>query len=257
MARVSTAIRLSVGFTVVALAAVVQVVILLALLPSRIARIRSCIIFGRIVGYTCTWLSGCRLTISGQVHLDRSRPAIYVVNHTSILDLFIVLRLFPSDTVGIAKKEIVRYPFFGQMYLLSGHLRLDRGRQGAAIASLKELGNFVGAQGLSIAIAPEGTRARDGRLQPFKKGMVHLAVQTGLPIVPIIIRGAHRVWLADTLTLRSEPVSVDVLPAVETRHWTAEDTDGALDEIHAIYRDALPPDQLPRTADEAIQPEEH
>ncbi|MFH1532439.1 MAG: lysophospholipid acyltransferase family protein [Pseudomonadota bacterium] len=245
MVRVTTSIRVVLGLTVVAVAAMLQTAILLALLPSRRARIRSCIVFERIVGYSCTWLTGCRLTLSGREHLDSSRPAIYVANHTSIVDLFIMLRIMPGSAVGIAKKEVVRYPFFGQMYLLTGHLRLDRGRHGVAIASLKALGELVQAHGLSIAMAPEGTRARDGRLQPFKKGMVHLALQTGLPVVPIIIQGAHRVWLSDTLTLRPAEVVVEVLPAVSTAHWSAEDTDGAVDEIHAIYRNALPSDQLP------------
>ncbi len=245
MARLSTAIRLTVGLTIVALTAMLQALILLALLPSRKARIRSCIVFERIVGYSCARITGCRLTISGQEHLDGRRPAIYIVNHTSIVDLFIMLRIMPGNAVGIAKKEIVRYPFFGQMYLLTGHLRLDRGRHGVAIASLKALGELVRVHGLSIAMAPEGTRARDGRLQPFKKGIIHLALQTDLPVVPIIIRGAHRVWRSDSLTLRSEHVSVDVLPPMSTTHWTTGNVDEALEEIHAIYRNKLPADQLP------------
>ena len=249
MARLASTIRLLLGLTAVGLAAGLQTLILLALLPSRAARIRSCIVFERIAGYSCSWLTGCRLTISGREHLNNQRPAIYVVNHTSLVDLFIVMRIIPGSAVGIAKKEIVRYPFFGQMYLLTGHLRLDRGRHAAAVASLQALSKLVRTHKLSIIMSPEGTRARDGRVQPFKKGMVHLALQTGLPVVPIVVRGAHRVWQSDSLTLRAAQVSVDVLPAVSTNHWSAEDTDAAVEEIHAIYRRALPPDQLPLPAD--------
>ena len=256
MVRVSTAIRLSLGLMVVALAAVLQTVILLALLPSRKARIRSCIVFERIVGCSCTYLSGCHLTVSGLEHIDGSRPAIYTMNHTSLLDLFIMLRYMPGNMVGIAKKEVVRYPFFGQMYLLCGHLRLDRGHHGAAIQSLKELVVLVRAHGLSIGIAPEGTRARDGRLQPFRKGLVHLALQTGLPVVPMVVRGAHRVWQKSTLALRSEDVELVVLPPVNTSHWTENDVEGAVEEIHAIYRSAMPPDQIPLPREEPTEPED-
>ncbi len=249
--RLIVVTKLFFGLTVVGLTALLQTLILLILLPSRKARILSCIVFMRIVGAACLWLSGCRLTLTGREHLDGRRPAIYVLNHTSIMDLFIVLRFLPSSAVGIAKKEIVRYPFFGQMYLLTGHLRLDRGHHGEAIASLKSLSALVLAKNLSIVLAPEGTRARDGRLQPFKKGLVHLGLQTGLPVVPIIVKGANRVWRSDTLSLRPEIVTVEVLPPVRTDHWTSEDSDGALDEIHAIYRAALPPDQLPLSGDAA------
>ena len=245
MARLSAAIRLILGLTVVGFAAVLQTLILLLLLPSRVARIRSCIIFERIVGYSCSWLLGCHLTMSGQEHLDGRRPAIYVLNHTSLVDLFIIMRVMPGSAVGIAKKEVVRYPFFGQMYLLSGHLRLDRGHRAAAVASMRELSELVRTHKLSICISPEGTRARDGRLLPFKKGLVHLALQTGLPVVPVIVQGAHRVWRSDSLAVRAAQVRVDVLPAVSTSHWSAENTDDAVEEIHAIYRRELPPDQLP------------
>ena len=247
MTRLSTALRLTLGFLAVGIAAALQTLILLALLPSRPARIRSCIFFERVAGGACLRLAGCRLTVSGREHLDGRRPAIYVVNHTSIIDLFIVLWLIPSRAVGIAKKEIVRYPFFGQMYLLTGHLRLNRGHHGAAVASMRSLGTLVRAHGLSIVMAPEGTRARDGRLQPFKKGLVHLALQTGLPVVPIILEGAHRVWQSDTLSLRGGDVAVTVHPPMDTLHWPNLSVDDALDEIQAVYRATLPPDQLPDT----------
>jgi len=243
--KLVAAIRFTIGFAVVALATVLQTLVLLVLLPSRIARIRSCFVFERIVGYSCCWLAGGHLTISGGEHLDGRRPAIYVVNHTSLLDLFIVMRIVPGSAVGIVKKEVVRYPFFGQMYLLCGHLRLDRGRHAAAVASMQAVGELVCTHKLSIVMSPEGTRARDGRLLPFKKGLVHLALQTSLPVVPIIVRGAHRAWRSDSLALRTAEVFVDVLPEVSTLHWSAENTDAALEEIHAIYRRELPPDQLP------------
>ena len=239
MTPLFTATRLVLGLTVVAFAALLQTIILLALLPSRSARIRSCIVIERIVGYSCTWLSGCHPTVHGREHLDGKRPAIYVVNHTSISDLFIVLSLIPSTTVGVAKKEIVCYPFFGQVYLLSGHLRIDRSNREAAAASMRALGKLVHEYNLSVVMSPEGTRSRDGRLQPFKKGLVHLAMQTGLPIVPMVIHGAHRAWRPDSLAIRPQQVRVDILPAVSTTHWSSKSTDDAVDEIHAIYRREL------------------
>jgi len=238
-------LRLVAGLIIFAAAAIVQTLILLVLLPSRVARIRSCVFFERTVGYSCTWLSGARLTLTGREHLDGRRPAIYVINHTSIIDLLVVMRIIPSNAVGVVKKEVVLYPFFGQMYLLTGHLRVDRGRRASAVASMRSLADFVRAARLSIVMSPEGTRSRDGRLLPFKKGLVHLALQTGLPVVPIVIQGAHRVWRSDTLQVSGAAVRVEVLPAIPTSHWTAERTDDALEEIHSVFRRHLPEDQRP------------
>jgi 1-acyl-sn-glycerol-3-phosphate acyltransferase len=245
MAVIESILRLTIGMGTLGAAAALQTVILLVLLPSRVARIRSCILFERIVGYSCSWLAGIRMTITGKEHLDGHRPAIYVLNHTSLVDLFIALRLMPGRAVGVAKKEVIYYPFFGQMYLLCGHLRVDRRQRETAIASMRALGELVTRARLSIIMSPEGTRSRDGRLLPFKKGLAHLALQTGLPIVPIVIHGAHRVWRKDSLRVTGAPVRVEVLPPVDTSHWTAEHTDAALAEIHAIFCRHLPADQQP------------
>ena len=244
----STGLRMAAGLSVLAAAAVMQLIILLVLLPSRLARVKSCIFFARFVGVCSLKILGCRMNVSGGEHLDSDRPAIYIVNHTSIVDLFVGMSLMPYRCVGIAKKEIVYYPFFGQIYLLSGHLRIDRGTRESAVASMNTLGELVQKGKLSILMSPEGTRSRDGRLLPFKKGFVHLAMQTGLPVVPIIIHGAHLSWRADSMAVHGVTVRVEVLPAIDTSGWTAETTGQAVEQIHAIYRGRLSADQLPENS---------
>ncbi len=237
---VFTALKLTVGLAVIAGVAVLQTLILLAVLPSRTTRIRSCIVFERLVGFSCVWLSGCRLSVTGREHLDRRRPAIYALNHTSLIDLFLVLRLMPYGSVGVAKKEVVRYPFFGQMYLLTGHLRIDRGHHTAAIASMRSLGDLVRRARLSIFITPEGTRSHDGRLLPFKKGLVHLALQTGLPVVTSSYTArtapggrARSRFAADRSMLKCYPQSIHPvgLPKRQMRQLTRSTL-----SFEAIYR---------------------
>ena len=245
MDRVLGPARIAIGLVIMALGVAVFIVAALLLLPWRRLRIRLGNVFGKTICRTMVWLSGCPLTLRGTEHLDPSRPAIYVSNHTSVLDIFIGSWLAPWGTVGIAKKEIVWYPFFGQLYLLSGHLRLDRGKRDRAVASLGSLSDLVCRHGLSIFMWPEGTRSRDGRLLPLKKGIAHLALQTGLPIVPIVVAGAHRAWEKRTLRVRAVPIDVTVLPAMSTAHWTAEDIDKNLAELHARFAEALPEEQRP------------
>jgi len=90
---------------------------------------------------------------------------------------------------------------------------------------------------------PEGTRSRSGRLQPFKKGIVHLALQTKLPIVPVVVAGAHQAWEKNTLRVRSVPIRISALPPVETGEWSVANLEHHLEELHQIFQRALPPDQ--------------
>ena len=238
--RTISAAKIATGFAALAAGGVVQGSILLALLPSRPSRIRACNYFGKVMGRLFVRLSGAPLTIEGEKHLDRNRPAIYASNHTSIVDIFLAIWLSPVGTVGVAKKEVVLYPIFGQLYLLSGHLMIDRGRSSRAISSMRKLGKYVRKHKLSIFLWPEGTRSRSGRLLPFKKGVVHLAIQTGLPVVPIVVRGTHKSWSKGSLTVNPAPILVRVLPPVSTEHWTETNIEQALDELRARFIENLP-----------------
>lgn len=240
--------RLLVGAVVMALGVVLWTGLILVLLPSRVSRIKACNYFGKSVCRSMVWLSGCTVTVRGLKHLDRSRPAIYAANHTSILDAFLGAYLAPVGTVGIAKKEVIWYPFFGQLYLLSGHLRIDRGRTNRAKASLARLGALVRSRGLSIFIWPEGTRSPDGRLLPLKKGLAHMAIQTGLPIVPLVITGGHRAWEKHSLRLVPVPIAIDVLPPIDTSGWDIDHIEQQIEEVAQRFREILPPDQQPAMA---------
>lgn len=251
MQLVSTWLTLTTCLILMAISAVVFGFAMLLVLPSRVLRIRLGNLFGKTVSRLIMIISGCRVTVHGQEHLDAGRPAIYVSNHTSALDIFICSWLAPWGTVGVAKREIVYYPFFGQLYLLSGHLRIDRGNGPKARASMARLGDLVHSKRLSIFLWPEGTRSRDGRLLPFKKGVGHLAMQTGLPIVPLVVCGAHRAWEKNSLRLARVPIEVRVLPAIDTTAWTHETIDRDVRRVHDAFESVLPLDQQP--AEEATQ----
>jgi 1-acyl-sn-glycerol-3-phosphate acyltransferase len=231
------------GSTFLILSFVGCVLVLLALLPSRVARIKFCNQFGTLFGKVMMVLSGSKVTIRNRERFDGSRPAIYITNHTSILDIFLMMWLTPSGTCSVAKKQIVYYPLYGILFMLSGHLMIDRGNSAGAIKSMKSLEKLVRKDRLSVVIFPEGTRSRNGRLLPFKKGVVHLAIQTGLPVVPCVISGAHKAWRARALTIGQTEIICDVLPTFDTSHWTLDNIDGALEELQLLYNEHLPLDQ--------------
>jgi 1-acyl-sn-glycerol-3-phosphate acyltransferase len=184
--------------------------------------------------------------------IANAKPAIYVSNHCSTLDAFIAIWLCPVGGCGVVIKEIAHIPFFGWLYLLSGHLRVDRSDRTGAVAALQSTAAVVRKYGLSMWIWPEGTRSRSGRLLPLKKGFVHLAIATGLPVVPVVVHGAHKNWEKHTFTLNPVTIGVHVLPSIDTSSWRVETTDAHCAEVHRAFAAALPPDQQPDTPQPAV-----
>jgi lysophosphatidate acyltransferase len=241
--RVSSFLRLSVGLVYMAVAVAIFATLVLLFLPSRSLRIKTCNVFGHVTGRVCLWLAGASVPAGVAKAARLDRPAIYISNHTSMLDIFMGIWLAPIGTVGVAKKQVVYYPFFGQLYAISGHILLDRSNHGNAVEALKDTARIIRDYGIGVWLWPEGTRSKDGRLLPFKKGFGHLAIATRLPIVPIVVTGAHRAMAKNSMTVHPTTLNVIVLPAVETDDWTLENLDSKIAKIYADFDAALPEDQ--------------
>jgi 1-acyl-sn-glycerol-3-phosphate acyltransferase len=252
--RFTSIVRLILGFGLVATTATVWLLAALPLLPWRVLRIKLCNYYGKLVGSTLTKLSGARLEVSGRQRIEDAFPAIYVANHTSTLDAFLSIWLCPVGGCGVVKKQVARIPFFGQLYQLSGHLMIDRDHHGRAVAALEHIGSLVRKHRLGIWIMPEGTRSRDGRLQAFKTGFVHLAIATGLPVVPVILCGVHHVWPAHGLLVSPGPVRIQVLDAIRTDQWKPETAQAHAQQVHDLMARALPENQQPFAVDSSPMP---
>jgi len=239
--------RMLLGLTWMGLCVVFFCTLMLFFLPFRQVRIRISNLFGSVAGGGCAYLSGSKLNYDAEnVKAARAeRPAIYVSNHTSILDIMLGIWFSPYGTVGVGKKEVIFYPFFGQLFALAGHLRIDRSNREKAIAGMKSLEPFVKKNNLSTFMWPEGHRSRDGRLRPFKKGVAHLAIACKLPIVPMVVRGAQHAWESRQLRLAKTEIDIEFLPAVDTSEWKTETIDQHLKDLEQVFIDALPPEQRP------------
>jgi len=179
MSRFVSLIRFILGFIVIMVLTTIVMAVCVVLLPFRLARIYVCNWWGHTVGRSIVFLAGVTPKVNGWDRLEGSMPAIFVMNHASTLDAFSGIWMAPYGACGVFKKEIVKVPFYGQLAWISGHLLLDRNNTGKAVETLKNMATFMQKNRLGIWIFPEGTRARDGRLQPFKKGFVHIAIATG------------------------------------------------------------------------------
>ncbi len=244
-AAISSAIRFVFGFLLVAVASTITMAIAVVLLPWRILRIKLCNYYGKIVGYSIVRIAGVNPVVRGKEKINRTHPAIYVANHASTLDAFLSIWLCPVGGSGVMKKQVYRIPFFGQLYILSGHLALNREDKTKAIAGIEDIVEVVRRHKISIWIMPEGTRSRDGRLQAFKMGFVHMAIATGLPIVPVIIHGAHKTWVKGTNYVEPTAIEVDVLDPISTKSWRAETARQHADEVRRVFIEHLRDDQKP------------
>ncbi len=249
---VETWLRLSIGLVWVALCSIFFVIVLLFCLPSRATRVKVGNVYGSFAGRGAAWLTGSRFVIKGEENAVPTRSSIYLCNHSSVLDVFVGIWMSRIGTCGVAKKEILYYPFLGQFFWLAGHLTLDRGNNSKAVASLKKLVNFVTKNQLSIWIWPEGTRSKSGRLLPLKRGAFHMALETKLPIVPVLLTGSHRAWPNRTFRLYRTTVNIEFLPPIPTAHWTRENLDQHIEEIVAVYNTHLPEDQRALPIDAAL-----
>jgi putative phosphoserine phosphatase/1-acylglycerol-3-phosphate O-acyltransferase len=183
-------------------------------------------------------LAGTELEVEGEEHLWSQRPAVFIFNHQSAVDTLLVAKLLRRDFTGIAKREIRRNPIFGPAFAFAGVVFIDRADTAKAIDALKPALTAL-SEGRSIAIAPEGTRSRTRRLGRFKKGAFHIAMQAGVPIVPIVFENALDVLPRGALVLRPANVRAIVLPPIDTRGWTREGLDAEIEKIRKLYLDVL------------------
>jgi putative phosphoserine phosphatase / 1-acylglycerol-3-phosphate O-acyltransferase len=183
-------------------------------------------------------LAGVRVDISGEEHLWSHRPAVFLFNHQSNFDGLLMMKILRRDVTAIAKKEVRSLPIVGAVFQLGDVIFIDRSDHEASVAALAEAAVRV-RDGLSVAIAPEGTRQPSPRLGPFKKGAFHLAHAAGVPVVPIVIHNSLDVLPKGTKVMRPATVRCDVLSPIPTDGWTSESIGSEAEKVRSLYLRAL------------------
>jgi putative phosphoserine phosphatase/1-acylglycerol-3-phosphate O-acyltransferase len=188
---------------------------------------------------TASALIGLKLKIEGEHHLWETRPAVFVFNHQSKADVVIMAKLLRRDIASVGKKEIRNLPVIGQILELGGVVMIDRKNSASAIEAMKPLVDAIQEDGKSVCLAPEGTRSATNKLGAFKKGAFHLAMQAGVPVVPVVIHNAADSAPKGTFTFRPATVRVTVLPPVDTSGWKAETIDRHVASVRRMFLKAL------------------
>ena len=184
------------------------------------------------------WVSRARVTVTGVEKLSPGRSYIYMPNHQSNADIPLLLGRLPVQFRWLAKAELFKIPIFGRAMRGVGYISIDRSNRKSAFESLARAARTI-RNGTSVLIFPEGTRSRDGQLLPFKKGGFVLAVDSGVPIVPVIIRGTRDIVPKGHLMIRSAPVTMQILEPVETADYTRKTKDALLERIRIILSEHL------------------
>ncbi len=182
------------GFLVLAFAAVTMVTLFLVSLPVMLVTRSGDFpmwLARRVWSPMCLWVTGCPRVLERLPYLPEG-PLIFASNHESALDIWVLLEKLPRTVRFIAKQELFRIPVFGWYMRLGGHVSVDRRNHVQAVQSLHDAARLVRA-GTSLIVFPEGTRSRTGQVQPFRKGPFALALEAGVPIVPVAVSGSSEV----------------------------------------------------------------
>ena len=173
--------------------------------------------------------------LRGAEHLPDG-PFILMSNHQSNFDILSLLAAMPRRIYWIAKKELFDIPIFGPSMRRGGYIPLDRSDGRKALKSMENAATII-RQGSSVVMFPEGTRSRDGRLLPFKRGGFMLAVRAGVPVIPVTINGSGRVNPGGVIRLYSGNISITLHPQITVpdgmkkstaEEWLMEKVQGAI-----------------------------
>lgn len=185
----------------------------------------------RVWGPALCYITGSTITIANEERLDLSKPHIYVLNHQSTLDIAVAFTVIQTPLRFVAKKELSYVPFLGWYMNAMGMVFVDRKRSKKAIESLKRAGELI-RNGADIVAYPEGTRSPDGSIRPLKKGIFVVAIEAGVPIVPVALEGTYKVMPKNTFRVRPAEIKVAIGEPISTAEYAYEDRERLAQKVY-------------------------
>ncbi|XP_047554803.1 1-acyl-sn-glycerol-3-phosphate acyltransferase beta isoform X1 [Lutra lutra] len=182
------------------------------------------------------YVFGLRFEIKGLQKLEVDHPCVIISNHQSILDMMGLMEALPERCVQIAKRELIFLGPVGLIMYLGGIFFINRQHSRTAMTVMADVGEHMVRDNLKVWIYPEGTRNDNGDLLPFKKGAFYLAIQTQVPIIPVIYSSFSSFYNPKTKLFTSGTIKVEVLDAVPTRGLMVADVPKLMDTCHQAMR---------------------
>jgi len=166
-------------------------------------------------------LGDTKVKVIGPENILFGKPQIFMANHQSDFDILIALAHIPVQFRWIAKKELFAIPIFGAAMRSAGYIEIDRSNREKAIRSIDEAALRI-RSGKSVMTFPEGTRSRDGHIKAFKQGAFHLAIQSGVPIIPVTIIGSGRIMPKRSLRIKPGQIKMIIGKPIDVKNFTID-----------------------------------
>lgn len=183
-------------------------------------------------GQYLLFLSGCRLRTLNSPAGTRGKACLILSNHQSLFDILVIFALFHDvQFKWIIKKELFYVPFFGFDLWAAGYVNLDRQKGRKAFRAIQRAIRYI-AEGFSIVIFPEGTRSLSDTIQEFKAGSIMIALHSGAPVLPVVLKNTFHIKSKHSFLIRPLPILVKFLPPVETGGLAKNAQKEILDRIH-------------------------
>ena len=190
----------------------------------------------------CMWaetilmVSHIRVKVIGLSNIDPKQPYIYMCNHQSNFDIPVIMAHLPVQFRWLAKAELFKIPIFSTIMRRAGYISIDRKNRKSSFESLKRAAATI-RKGASVMIFPEGTRSLDGSILPFKPGGFVLAVEAGVPLVPIILHGTAKIMPKNQKRITPGQVILEIKPPIETAHYNRKTRDDLMKKVRDIICD--------------------
>ena len=190
-------------------------------------------IIARIWAKSILFVSGVKVDVQGLNNIDPSQSYIYMSNHRSNFDIPVLLGCLPIQFRWLAKAELFKIPIFGRAMRGAGYVQINRFNRESAFKSIDEIASKM-KNGVSVMIFPEGTRSDDGNLKPFKKGGFIMAVDSGVPIVPLILRGTRSIMAKGSWRINPGNVTLSIQKPIDTTDYTRDIKDDLIKNVRSV-----------------------
>jgi 1-acyl-sn-glycerol-3-phosphate acyltransferase len=224
----------------------IPIFVVLTIITTSVMIIFSSIFGNKFWGYyppkwwariTC-WLSLCRVNSSGHENLDKNTSYVFIANHQGAFDIFLTYGFLNQNIKWVQKASLRKVPFAGKASEIAGHVFVDNtsiaSRRDTIIKAKKEI---VG--GVSMMMFPEGSRTKNGSLSPFRRGAYRIAMDMGLPIVPITINGPYDVLKVHSMKLTPGKLELIIHKPIPTAHLEQKDLRALMDQTKEIIHSGL------------------
>jgi 1-acyl-sn-glycerol-3-phosphate acyltransferase len=190
-------------------------------------------IIARIWAKSILFVSGIKVEVEGLTNIDPSKSYVYMSNHRSNFDIPVLLGCLPIQFRWLAKAELFKIPIFGRAMSGAGYVKIDRSNRVSAFKSINQVAAKM-KNGVSVMIFPEGTRSEDGDVKPFKKGGFVMAVDTGAPIVPVILRGTRSIMAKGSWRINPGDVTLSIEKPIDTTGYTRDTKEDLIKIVRSV-----------------------